>query len=150
MSIRNELLDAKLVERFKGALSPEMLRYLVDATNQLLLNLARVTPQEIAALAEARQQTERELAHLIAFVLKGDVSSPRIREEIEAREHRLAELDQQIEGLRNTRPSMPPSVDHAWVQRRIGTLHELLTRDPAGARREIARTRRRPANRARP
>ena len=139
MSIRREVLDAKLVERFKDAFTPEMLRYLVDATNQLLINLERVAPQDIEALAGARLQVEQELANLIAFVVKGDVASPRLRKEIEAREQRLAELDQQIEALRNTRPSMPQSVDSAWVQQRIDTLHKLLARDPTGARREITK-----------
>ena len=55
MSIRRDVLDATLLERFKTALTPEMLEYLVTATNQLLLELHEVTPQEIEALTGTRR-----------------------------------------------------------------------------------------------
>ena len=137
MSIRRDVLDAKLLERFRIALTPEMLEYLVTATNQLLLELHEVTPQEIEALMVARRQTELELANLITFVAKGDLASPRLREEIQAREHRLGELDQQLERLRTPRPAVPAPIASAWVHQKLEALNQLLTRNPAGARREI-------------
>jgi site-specific DNA recombinase len=137
MSIRRDVLDAKLLERFKTALTPEMLEYLITATNQLLLELHEVTPQEIEALTGARRQTEQELDNLITFVAQGDLASPRLREEIQVREHRLGELDQQLERLRTTRPSVPAPIDSAWIHHQLDALNQLLARDPAGARREI-------------
>jgi site-specific DNA recombinase len=137
MSIRRDVLDAKVLEQFKTALTPEMLEYLVMATNQLLVELHDVTPQEIEALTVARRQTEQELANLITFVAKGDVASPRLHEEIQAREHRLVELDQQLERLRTARSSVPAPIDSAWVHQKLDALNQLLARDPVGARREI-------------
>jgi site-specific DNA recombinase len=137
MSIRRDVLDAKLLERFKTALTPEMLEYLVTTTNQLLLELHEVTPREIEALTVARRQTEQELANLITFVATGDLASPRLREEIQVREHRLGELDQQLERLRTTRPSVPAPIDSAWIHHQLDALNQLLARDPAVARREI-------------
>ena len=77
MSIRRDVLDAKLLELFKTALTPEMLQYLVTATNQLLVELYEVTPQEIEALTLAHRQTEQELANLITCArLHPDGDSP--------------------------------------------------------------------------
>src|SRR6266481_6072314 len=53
------------------------------------------------------RQTEQELANLITFVAKGDLASPRLHEEIQTREHRLVELDRQLERLHTTRASVP-------------------------------------------
>ncbi len=74
---------------------------------------------------------------MITFVAKGDRASPRLHEEIRAREHRLGELDQQLERLHTTRPSVPAPIDSAWVHQKLDALNQLLARDPAGARREI-------------
>jgi len=74
---------------------------------------------------------------MITFVAKGDIASRRLREEIQAREHRLVELDQQIERLRTTSHSVPAPIDSAWVHQKVDALSQLLARDPAGARREI-------------
>jgi len=80
---------------------------------------------------------ERELANLVEFVAKGDLSSPRLRDEIRAREERLVELDQQLEQLRAKATPAPVEIDRAWIEERLQSLNELLATDPAGARREI-------------
>ena len=137
MSIRQDVLQAKLLEKFQAALTPEMIDSPVTATNQTLRQLHSAPPQEISTLVHERQQVERELSNLVAFVTKGEVSSPRLHEEIRAREQRLAELDHQLDRLRApTRPA-PLQIDRAWVVARLHTLNELLASDPAGARREI-------------
>jgi len=137
MSIRQDVLDAKLLEKFKHALTSEMIDYLVTATNQALLGLHGATPQEIEAPAKERHHIEGELSNLVEFVVKGDVASPRLRHEIRAREQRLAELDQQLERLRAAAAPVPPQIGRAWVEDRLQRLNDLLARDPAGARREI-------------
>jgi site-specific DNA recombinase len=137
MSIRQDVLEAKLVEKFHSALTPEMIDALVTGTNQLLRHLDDVPPQEISALVHERQQVERELSNLVAFVTQGDLSSPRLRDEIRAREQRLAELDHRLDRLRAATQPAPRQIDRAWVVARLHTLRELLARDPAGARREI-------------
>jgi hypothetical protein len=91
----------------------------------------------MSTLIQERHQVERELSNLVEFVANGDLSSPRLRDEIRAREQRLAELDQQLDRLRATAPAAPRQIDRAWVDERLQTLHALLARDPAGARREI-------------
>jgi len=137
MSIRREILEARLLERFKTGLTPAMIEYLVTVTNHMLGELQNGASHEAEALTVARGQVEQELANLIAFVAKGDFTSPRLREEIQAREHRLTELDHHLERLHASRPAIPRSVNSTWVQEKIRTLHQLLERDPAGARREI-------------
>jgi len=137
MSIRQEVLDDKVIETFKTALTPAMIDYLVTASNQTLAQLHDATPQEISTLTQARHQVEHELSNLVAFVAKGDLSSPRLRDEIDAREQRLAELDQELDRLRAAAGPAPSQIDRAWVEARLQTLHELLATDPAGARREM-------------
>jgi hypothetical protein len=83
------------------------------------------------------RQTEQELANLITFVAKGDLASPRLHEEIQAREHRFVELERQLERLHTARPSVPAPIDSGWVHQKLDALKQLLARDPAGARREV-------------
>jgi site-specific DNA recombinase len=137
MSIPQSILEAKLLAKFQAALSDDMIDYLVGATNEMLRQLHGTTPQEIQTLIQERREVERQLSNLVEFVAKGDVSSPRLRDEIRAREHRLAELDQQIEGLRTAARPVPRQIDRAWLEAQIQTLSELLTRDPVGARQQI-------------
>jgi hypothetical protein len=137
MSIRQEVLDAKLLDKFRTALTPDMIEYLVAATNRLLQGLHGATPHEITTVTEERQVVERELSNLVEFVAKGDFSSPRLRDEIRAREQRLGELDQRLERLRAMATPAPVEIDPAWIEERLQSLNELLATDPAGARREI-------------
>jgi site-specific DNA recombinase len=137
MSIRQDVLDAKLLDKFRTALTPDMIEYLVVATNRLLQGLRGTTPQEITSLIGERQVVERELANLVEFVAKGNLSSPRLRDEIRAREERLVELDQRLEQLRATVTPAPVEIDRAWIEERLQSLNELLATDPGGARREI-------------
>jgi hypothetical protein len=137
MSIPQPVLEARLLAKFQAALSADMLDYLVGATNEMLRQLHGTRPQEIQTLAHERREVERQLSNLVEFVAKGDLSSPRLRDEIRAREHRLAELDQQLEGLRAAARPVPRQIDRAWVEAQIQNLNELLTRDPVGARQQI-------------
>ncbi len=137
MSISQPVLEAKLLAKFQAALSPDMIDYLVVATNEMLRQLHGTTPQEIDTLTRERREVERQLSNLVEFVAKGDVSSPRLRDEIRAREHRLAELDQQLQGLRGAARPVAKEIDRAWVDAHVQSLSELLTRDPVGARQQI-------------
>jgi len=137
MSIRQQDLETKLVGKFRDALTPEMIDYLVTATNQTLSVLHGATPHEVEILAEERRHIEGELSNLVAFVAKGDVSSPRLREEIGIREQRLAELGLQLERLRGAATPAPLQINRTWVQEQVLQLNELLSKNPAGARREI-------------
>src|SRR4030095_9564703 len=119
MSIPQPVLEAKLLAKFQAALSPDMIDYLVVATNETLPQPHGTTPQEIDALTRERREVERQLSNLVEFVAKGDVSSPRLRGEIRARERRLAELDQQLEGLRTAARPVPRQIDRAWVEAQI-------------------------------
>jgi uncharacterized protein YlxP (DUF503 family) len=136
ISVRQDLLDTRLIEKFRAALTPDMIDYLVSATNQALLELHGATPLEIRTLSQERQQVDRELANLVDFVARGKGSSPRLGDEIRVREQRLRELDEQLTRLHAATPT-PRQIDRAWVEGQLQALHELLARDPAGARREI-------------
>jgi hypothetical protein len=81
MSIRQDVLDGRLLDKFNGALTSEMIDYLVTATNQVLQQLRGATLQEIETLTAERQVVERELSNLVEFVIKGVLSSSRLREE---------------------------------------------------------------------
>jgi len=137
MSIRQDLLEARLLEKFRAGLTADMIGYLVAATNEALRALHGAAPAEISTLIEERQRGERELANLVDFVAKGSVSSPRLHEEIRTREQRLDELDEQLKRLHRGTVPAPLQIDRTWVEGRLQGLNELLARDPAGARREI-------------
>src|SRR5205807_5910603 len=138
MSIPQPVLDARVVEKFRSALTPEMIDYLVASTNAVLNEFHDTTPQEVQVLEEERRRIGVELSNLVEFVIKGDASSPRLREEIRLRERRLAELDQQLRQLRGAPAPARVQIDRPWVEgQQIQRLSELLASDPAGARREI-------------
>jgi septal ring factor EnvC (AmiA/AmiB activator) len=137
MSIAQPVLDATLLAKFQAALSRDMIDDLVGATNGMLRQLHGTTPQEIDAVHHERREVERQLSNLVEFVANGDASSPRLREEIRAREQRLAELDHQLEGLRASAQPGPKQIDRAWVEAQVQRLSELLARDPVRARQEI-------------
>src|SRR5262249_41455797 len=137
MSIRQEVLDSKLLEKFQAALTSDMVDHLVTATNAALEQLQGATPEEIRTLTDQREQIERELSNFVTCVAAGDLSSPRLRDEIRAREERLVELDHQIDRLRAAATPAPVQIDRAWVEKRLQNLRELLAKDPAGARREM-------------
>ena len=69
---------------------------------------------------------------MITFVAKGDLASPRLHEEIQAREHRLVELERQLERLHTARPSVPAPIDSGWVHQKLDALNQLLARDSPG------------------
>jgi len=136
MSIRQDLLDTALLQKFKNALTSEMVDDLVDATNQALLVLHEATPHGVEALTEERRRIDEELSNLVAFVVKGTRSSPRLRDEIHDREQRLAEVDEKIKLVR-PKASGLREVDRAWVERQLQGFKDILARDGVGARREI-------------
>ena len=137
MSIPQAVLDARVVEKFRSALTPEMIDYLVASTNAVLNEFHDTTPQEVQVREEERRRIGVELSNLVEFVIKGDAASPRLREEISLRERRLAELDQQLRQLRGAPAPARVQIDRPWVEGQIQRLSELLANDPAGARREI-------------
>jgi site-specific DNA recombinase len=137
MSVPQASLEAGLIEKFSNALTPEMIDYLVAATNTVLKDLRDAPLQDVQILEEERRRIGVELSNLVEFVIKGDASSPRLREEISLRERRLAELDQQLRQLRGAAAPARLPIDRTWVEAQIHRLTELLARDPTGARREI-------------
>jgi Recombinase zinc beta ribbon domain len=58
MSIPQPVLDAKLLAKFQAALSPDMIDYLVAATNEVLRQLHGTTPQEMQTLTQERREVE--------------------------------------------------------------------------------------------
>jgi hypothetical protein len=126
-----------LIAKFSNALTPEMIDYLVAATNTALKELHDAPPQDVQILEEERRRIGVELSNLVQFVIKGNASSPRLREEISLRERRLAELDQRLRHLRGAAAPARMQIDRTWVEAWIHRLSELLATDPAGARREI-------------
>jgi site-specific DNA recombinase len=138
MSIPQAALETVLVEKFRKALTPEMVDYLVRAANTALQTIVEATPQEVGPLEDEQKRISGELSNLIDFVVKGKTGSPRLQQEITAREQRLTELEGQIQRLREV--STPcPEIDRSWVEEQVRQLVELLAGDPAGARREIQR-----------
>jgi hypothetical protein len=120
MSLQQDLLETKLLGKPQHTLTPDMMDYLVIATNDALAALQDQTPEDVEGLAEERQRLDRELSNLVAFVATGD-RSPRVRQEFRAREQRLAELDRDLERLRNATPPAPLQVDRAWIASRCTT-----------------------------
>jgi len=133
MSIPQAALELKLVEKFQKALTPEMIDYLVAATNAAL-DALNINPQQLLSFEAERRRIDAELSNLVESVVKGE-PSPRLREEITIRERRLIELDQQIQHL--AAAPARHEIDRAWVEAGLKKLNDLLATDPLGARREI-------------
>jgi site-specific DNA recombinase len=137
MSIRHDLLEGALLAKFQAALTPEMVDYLVTTVNRALLDHCNQEPRDRQALVEERQRLDRELANLVAFVAEGDTSSPRLREEIRARDRRLFEIDQEMERLGGINSQTPLQVHRAWIENKLRDTRRLLASDNQGARREL-------------
>jgi len=116
LAIRQNVLEVTLLAKFQEALTPEML-------------------DDLAVEAE-RRRVETELARLVEFVTKGELDSPRLREEIRDRERQLADLDQQLEHARRQGPA-PLQVHRTWVEEKLRNLPALVLRDPQRARLEL-------------
>ena len=97
----------------------------------------QAVPKELDALRAERDRIDRELANLVDFIAKGKLSSPRLAEEVRAREQRLAALDQELERAEQVTRVAPLQVHRTWVEEKLRGLRDLLARDPQGARREV-------------
>jgi septal ring factor EnvC (AmiA/AmiB activator) len=137
MSIRHDVLETKLLSKFQEALTPAMIEYIVAAVNRELAAQDAAIPRETAALDQERHHIERELSNLVAFVTGGDLQSPRLAEEIQRREQRLGELNQQIRRVQQSTQIAPLQVHRSWVQAKLDHVRGLLASDPPGARREL-------------
>jgi len=71
MSIPQPVLDARVVEKFRSALTPEMIDYLVASTNAVLNEFHDTTPQEVQVREEERRRIGVELSNLVEFVIRG-------------------------------------------------------------------------------
>jgi hypothetical protein len=138
MSIPQAALETTLVEKFRRALTPEMVDYLVAATNTTLKTMLDAAPREVQPLEDEQKRISAELSNLVDFVVKGNSRSPRLLEEIRVRERRLTDLEEQIRTLRRISGPLP-EIDRCWVEMQVGKLVDLLARDPVAARLEIQR-----------
>jgi site-specific DNA recombinase len=137
MSIRHDALETALVSKLSDAMTPEMVDYLVGVVNEMLQAPTTAGGRDLEAVAEDRHRVDLELSNLIAFVAKGDDTSPRLRDEIRTRERRLEELDAEAERLRQAVAPSPLRIHRSWVEEQLEGLTDLLATDPAGARREL-------------
>jgi site-specific DNA recombinase len=139
MSIRQDVLETTLLERFKSALTPAMVDYLVSSANQAIADLQGAEPQELNTVISERRRVETELSNLVEFVARGEGASPRLRAEIGMREERLDELEKQLEKLGRIVTPAPIHIDRGWVEQQMEELRQLLARDTIGARQQIQR-----------
>ncbi len=136
VAIRQDVLEATLLAKFQEALTPEMLDDLVATVNKHLAMAQAELGRRTTTIEPERRRVETELARLVEFVTKGELDSPRLREEIRDRERQLADLDQQLEHARRQGPA-PLQVHRTWVEEKLRNLHALVLRDPQRARLEL-------------
>jgi hypothetical protein len=72
MSIRHDVLETTLLNKFQAALTPAMVDYLVSWANRAIAEFQGSQPQELDALISERRRIEVELSNLIDFVAKGE------------------------------------------------------------------------------
>jgi DNA invertase Pin-like site-specific DNA recombinase len=137
MSIRHDVLEAKLLEKFREALTPAMIDYVAAAVNRKLVTQNADMPQEVSTLGHERRQVERELSNLVGFITTGDLQSPRLAEEIHRREQRLTEIDHRLKRLRQGAQTAPLQVHRSWIEAKLDHFYTLVAGDPQGARREL-------------
>jgi hypothetical protein len=77
MSIRQDVLDGTLLDKFKKAMTPDRVEYLVTATNQAVKDLQGTTPHELETPADEQRRLDLALSNLVNFVAKGHVTSTR-------------------------------------------------------------------------
>jgi hypothetical protein len=128
-----------LITTFRNAMTDEMVDELVGMVNELLRVPNEPVTRDAGRVEEERRGIEAELTNLVAFVAKGDDTSPRLREEIRSREQRLVELDEEVTRLRQAVTPVPIRIHRTWVRDHLQRLTDLLATDPPGARRELGR-----------
>jgi hypothetical protein len=132
MSIRHDMLETALASKLKDAMTPEMVDYLVGLVNEILQAPAATVGRSLEDVIEERHRVDVELSNLIGFVAKGEGTSPRLLDEIRARERRLEELDEEAERLRQTMASRPLQIHRSWVQQQLQGLVDILATDRPG------------------
>ncbi len=136
VAIRQDVLEATLLAKFQEALTPEMVDDLVATVNKHLVTVQAELGRRTTAVEAERRRVETELARLVEFVTKGELDSPRLREEIRDRERQLADLEQQLDHARRQGPA-PLQVHRTWVEEKLRNLHALVLRNPQRARLEL-------------
>jgi hypothetical protein len=126
-----------VVDELRAATTPEVVGLIaaaVDAALQEGLGTTARTPKQLAALlASLRAQAE----NLVAFIASGDSTTVRAR--LLEVEQQMAAAQAELAAAQNRPPVLPARVRHTWLLAKLGGLRELLGKEPAQAKTEIAR-----------
>jgi site-specific DNA recombinase len=134
---RRDWLEGSIVDRFRYAMTPPVIEAILQAVRVNVNAWAERRDQRANELKAELVGLEREAANLVQYLRHGGTSAT-VRDELEATEAAIRGLKFELANAERT--EIPaPKVEPAWIKARIERLCELLRKDPARAKREMAK-----------
>jgi hypothetical protein len=139
---RADLLEAAVIGEFRVAMTPNIVERIAAALNDAVertLSDDTLAPKRLSAEI-ARLKKERDNLHdFIAYggARSGDCSS--VREKVTAIDQKIATAEAEFAAASNVPVRSPARAHRQWLLAKLERLQELLAKDPAQAKIEIAR-----------
>jgi len=134
---RRDWLEGSIVDRFRSAMTPPVIEAILQTVRGNVRAWAERRDQRANELKAEVLGLEREAANLVQYLKHGGTSAT-VRTELEATEAAIQGL--KFELAKAQRIQIPaPEVEPAWIKAHIERLYELLQKDPARAKREMAK-----------
>ena len=130
-------LEAAVLARFRAAMTPPMVSTLTELVNTHVEATFRERSRGVENLKAEILRLECQAGNLVRFLAEGGESAT-VRAELQGIESALQGLRLELAG-REEMPSVPPRVHPTWLRSKLERLDELLRREPAQAKAEIAK-----------
>jgi len=134
---RRDWLEAAIVDRFRYAMTPQVIEVIVQTVKVNVGGWAERRDQRANELKAELVGLEREAANLVQYLKDGGTSAT-VRAELEATEEAIRGLRLELANAQRTQ-TPAPDVEPAWIKAHIERLYELLRKDPARAKREMTK-----------
>jgi DNA invertase Pin-like site-specific DNA recombinase len=138
---RADLIESSVIDEFSAAMTPESVDRILAHVNNMLDRASSEEGRAPRKLAADLARLQKEADNLVEFIAAGDHrhESPRLREKLDAIEHRIAATEAEIVAAADRRAAGPVRVHRERLLAELEHLRELLSEDPARAKVEIAR-----------
>ncbi len=133
---RQDRLEAALLEKFREAMTPQMIDALAQAVNVQIEAAFQGRHVRSAAVKSEVLQLEREAGNLVRFLAAGN-ESMMVRDELKTLEATLQVLRMELTESENTGSTRPPRMHRGWLMAKLERIEELARQDPVRARAEI-------------
>lgn len=135
---RADLLEAAVIDQFRAAITPASIDRMTTALNEAVDRALRDESQSPKKLAAEIARLEKQAANLVRFLADGG-SSEAVRGELTTIEQKIATAEAELAAASNPPARLHRKAHRQWLLAKIERLQDLLAKDPAQAKAEIAR-----------